>query len=59
MARAAGLTSKPGTAWRNYPRAMLLARASADVCRMMFPDVVKGLGRIPDEAPEIADDWNE
>lgn len=59
MARAAGLTSKPGTAWRNYPRAMLLARASADVCRMIFPDVVKGLGRVPDEAPEIADDWND
>lgn len=57
MARAAGLAGKG--AWRTYPRAMLLARASADVCRMMFPDVVKGLGRIPDEAPDVADDWAE
>lgn len=57
MARAAGLAGKG--AWRTYPRAMLLARASADVCRMMFPDVVKGLGRIPDESPEVSEDWAE
>src|SRR3954464_6560975 len=48
MARAAGLAGRG--AWRSYPRALLLARASADLCRMAFSDVVRGLGHIPDTA---------
>lgn len=60
MARAAGLLSKAGSGWHKYPRAMLLARASADLCRMAFPDVVRGLGHVP-ETPDAADvsDWAE
>lgn len=29
--------------WQNYPRAMLVARASADLCRMIFADVTHGI----------------
>lgn len=58
MARAAGLAGRG--AWRTYPRALLLARASADLCRSVFADVVRGLGHIP-ESPDAADvsDWAE
>lgn len=39
-ARAAGLN---GDGWRKYPRAMLVARASAELCRLAFPDVTHGM----------------
>lgn len=42
--------------WRKYPRAMLSARASADLVRAMFADVVGGLGALEelgDEAEEL------
>lgn len=55
MARAAGLAGKG--AWRSYPRALLVARASTDLARMVFPDVVKGLGHVPDDAA-VAEDWD-
>ena len=55
MARAAGLAGKG--AWRSYPRALLLARASTDLARMAFPDVVKGLGHVPDSAT-VAEDYD-
>lgn len=40
-ARRANLTNKDN--WRKYPEAMLLARASTDLCRAVFPDVIAGL----------------
>lgn len=40
MARAAGLANKQ--VWKSYPRAMLVARCTVDLCRMVFPDVIHG-----------------
>jgi hypothetical protein len=58
MARAAGVTGKDN--WKKYPRAMLVARCTTDLARMVFPDVIHGFrsveevedlgGSAPDEA---------
>lgn len=40
-ARRAKLLSNPS--WQNYPAAMLLARATAALCRAIFPDVLAGI----------------
>lgn len=52
--RRAGLLGRDN--WRKYPRAMLVARCTGDLCRMVFPDVIHGFRTIEeaedlDEAP--------
>jgi hypothetical protein len=41
-----GLTRNPS--WRNYPRAMLKARATSELCRDLFADVVGGFATVED-----------
>lgn len=48
QAQRAGLAGKD--IWRKYPHAMLRARASAELARAVYPDVVGGLYD-PDEIP--------
>lgn len=55
MANAAGLTQRRGQAWRQYPRAMLLARATGELCRAMFADVLGGMAYTLEEAQDIPD----
>lgn len=51
-AKRAELTSNPS--WKKYPRAMLLARATSELCRLQFADVTGGIAYGPDELEEIA-----
>lgn len=51
QAQRAGLLSNPQ--WKNHPEAMLRARCSAALARMVFPDLAAGIV-VPDEAEEIA-----
>ena len=49
-AKRANLAGKP--VWRSYPRAMLLARATAEIARMVFPDVLAGLSYASEEVED-------
>ena len=48
-ARLAGLLSKD--TWKRHPRRMLQARATSELCKMIFPDVLHGMA----SAEEMAD----
>lgn len=50
QARVASLLGN--NTWKSYPAAMLRARASAELCRAVYPDVVAGLYD-PDEVASI------
>ncbi|GAA4075601.1 hypothetical protein ACFFOS_27525 [Nocardioides kongjuensis] len=40
LARQAGVAGKG--VWKNYPRQMLQARTTTELCRLVFPDVIHG-----------------
>lgn len=54
MAQRAGLGGKSN--WKSYPEAMLWARAVSQLCRMLFPDSIAGMGHTPDELGAITNE---
>lgn len=55
-AKRGGLDGKQN--WRRWPRAMLIARATAELCRMIFPDVLAGISHTVEELSDgnVSDD---
>lgn len=49
-AKRAGLDGKPN--WRKWPRAMLVARASAELCRNSFSDCLGGITMFAEEVDD-------
>ena len=57
-AQQAGLAGRG--AWKTYPRAMLLARATSEICRQIFSACIMGLSYTPEEASSIAGvEWTD
>jgi hypothetical protein len=50
-AKLAGLAGKNN--WKTYPRAMLMARCTGELCRILFPDIIAGLSYTPEEIASI------
>ena len=50
-AARAGLSGSP--TWKKYPKALLLARVTSMACRAVFPDVVQGIGYVPEELETV------
>jgi hypothetical protein len=40
--------------WKKYPRQMLSARATAELCRLLFPDALGGISYTPEELEDEA-----
>lgn len=54
MAQAAGLVNEKRKSWLRYPRQMLKARATAELCRDLFPDITHGLAAVEELDDEDA-----
>jgi hypothetical protein len=55
MAKRASLANKNN--WKHYPEAMLYWRATSQLCRQFFPDVLSGLKYLPEELG--SETWHE
>ena len=52
-AKRAGVADKPN--WKKYPRAMLAARATSELARALFADVLAGLAYTPEELGAVGE----